>query len=135
MNGPTGKARAGALALCVLGVWLLRRRRQRRIAADPPAGAQTDALRYDVPVGQDPAAVIAALRQAGYRVARDLRPTHIQELLITSPGGTTLDRDQVRAAIERAPIDIEGASAPPHAVVFADETGPPAPTQPRPPAA
>jgi hypothetical protein len=112
------------LALVALGVWLLRPRGDDARSGHPTDSDAPARLRYRVPVGQDPAGVISTLRLAGYHVERDQRPTHIQEVVITSATDGALDREQVRAAIERAPIDIEGAPAAPHPVVFADESGP-----------
>lgn len=112
----------------VLGVLLfvlgaaraLRERRARRRARRLAAG-RAGSLRYVVPVGQDPAAVIAALRQAGYDVVREHEPTRIQELVIACPGGVDGQRSDVRAVIAHAPMDLGGAPPPEHRVVFADE--------------
>jgi hypothetical protein len=83
---------------------------------------RVDALRYRVPVGQDPAAVIAALEQDGFATVRDDAATHTQDLLILCPAGAERERAHVRAVIaHEAPIDMEGHPMPEHEVVFADE--------------
>jgi len=115
---PAAVDAAAAVAITALGMRLLGRRRKR---GRRPAPRPSRSLQYRVPVGQDPAAVIATLRQAGYRVERDVRPTHIQDLLITSATGSMLDGGRVRAVIERAPIDLGGGPAPAHTVEFVDE--------------
>lgn len=117
------RSRVAAVLLLLVAAWLLRRRRRGwRRPQEHEAFDQPESLRYRVPVGQDPAAVVAALRQAGYYVTRDEAPTRIHDLLITDATGS-LDREAVRTAIERAPIDLEGAPAPQHRVVFVDEPG------------
>jgi hypothetical protein len=112
-----------ALALIVIAAarGLLRRRSVRHAHA---SSHRVDSLRYRVPVGQDPAGVVSTLRQAGYDVRREQAPTRIQELVITRPGELGLERSTVRAAIAQAPIDLEGAPAPAHEVVFTDEPKP-----------
>lgn len=112
--------------LIITAVRALRSRRSSHSTPDP--SDQRRSLRYHVPVGQDPAAVIAALWQGGYEVVREHAPTHIQDLIITRPDGAGLERNAVRAAIARAPIDLEGAPAPGHEVVFGDEPEPAPPS-------
>ena len=112
--------------LVVASARSLRRRRSRRRNGGTLEGPAV--LRYRVPVGQDPAAVISTLRQAGYDVAREQAPTRIQEIVVTDPTGAGLDRSAVRATIARAPIDLGGAPAPAHRVVFTDEPEPAPPS-------
>ena len=45
-------------------------------------------LRYRVPEGADPAAIVVALRHGGYDVVND-HELHGEELLISCPGGPT----------------------------------------------
>lgn len=103
-----------ALVLLALVIALRLRRRPKK----------AESLRYQVPVGQDPAAVIAALRQAGYEVRRDHEPTRIQDVVITCPDGADSERARVRSVIAGAPVDLGGGAAPEHPVVFEDEPGP-----------
>lgn len=113
-GGMASRFRAPLVLLLLLSVALRAWRRR----------VQGGSLRYHVPVGQDPAAVIAALRQAGYEVVRDEAPTRIQDVIIMCPAGADKERNRVRSVIAHAPIDLEGAPAPAHEVVFEDEPGP-----------
>lgn len=83
---------------------------------------QVASLRYHVPVGQDPAAVMSALKLEGFEVVRDDAATNPQELLIMCPAGVDRERARVRAVIaHEAPVDMEGHPMPEHEVRFADE--------------
>ena len=102
------------------GVRVLRQR-QEALREEAVTG-QVETLVYDVPVGQDPAAIIAALKQEGFQAVREDAATHSQELLILCPAGADRERARVRALIaHEAPIDMEGHPMPPHDVRFADE--------------
>lgn len=97
------------------------RRRQEALRNEAVSG-QVESLRYDVPVGQDPAAVIMALKREGFEVVRDDAATNPQELLIMCPAGVDRERARVRAVIaHEAPVDMEGHPMPEHEVRFADE--------------
>jgi hypothetical protein len=104
---------APLILLLLIGIALKARRRAKKGGS----------LRYHVPVGQDPAAVITTLRQAGYEVTRDQAPTRIQDVVIACPEGVDIERERVRSVIARAPIDLGGAPAPAHQIVFEDEPG------------
>jgi hypothetical protein len=102
------------------GMRLLRRQQVER--QQDVASGKVNALRYHVPIGQDPAAVTAALLQDGYEVVRDDVATHVQELLILCPAGVDRERARVRSVItHEAAVDMEGHPMPEHDVVFDDE--------------
>jgi hypothetical protein len=120
------RAPLALLVLLVVALRALRRKgRLRRLLVGRPAPSyeKPGSLRYRVPVGQDPAAVVTTLRQAGYEVIRDEAPTHIQELVIQCPAGPEHERARVRSVIAQAPVDLGGSPAPEHLVRFADEPG------------
>lgn len=78
-------------------------------------------LRYHVPEGVDPAALVAALDHEGFRASTT--PGSLgEDLVIACPRGTDQDRDRVRATIQHA-YDLQGdpISQPP--VRFDDELG------------
>jgi hypothetical protein len=91
---------------------------------DEPVKAATRAyptLRYHVPEGQDPAAVMAALETEGYAATLSPGPaTH--EVLIPCESGVDRERAHVRAVIAHASLNMEGDPGD-HPVVFADEPG------------
>jgi hypothetical protein len=73
-----------------------------------------EALTYDVPNGQDPAAVIVALGHAGYPAVEDL-DGGTRQVLVSCPHGQIEARQHVRAV-------LEGVGGPvPTQVRFADE--------------
>jgi len=116
-----------AVAAVAAGVARAQRAQERSVAAAEAAEARADgsaggpgALRYHVPDGQDPVAVVAALSAAGIDATYEAR-SDLADILITTPAGADRERARVRAAIEQAPIDMEGHSMPPHEVRFADE--------------
>jgi len=97
------------------------RQRQTALRSDAVSG-QVESLRYQVPPGQDPAAVIAALKLEGFEVVRDDAALQTQDLLILCPGGAERERARVRAVIaHEASMDMEGHAMPEHEVHFADE--------------
>lgn len=79
------------------------------------------ALRYRVPTGQDPAAVVAALTHEGYSAVRDTRGADA-DILVPCPAGVDRERAHVRAVIAHAAAaDMEGHPMPEHEVHFVDE--------------
>lgn len=86
------------------------------ILVDP----EVPALRYEVPDGQDPAAVLAALRNSGY-VASAEQQAGNQGLLIGLPEGERPDREQVRSVIAGANTNLEGDASPAATPRFDDE--------------
>lgn len=109
------------VVLLVIGVYALasinRRQMTREDRAKRP-GAET--LRYRVPEGHDPVAVIAALQHEGFEAVED-HDAGFQVVLIPCPGGVGRDRERVRAAIGRAPVDLDAGASEPQPVLFADE--------------
>jgi hypothetical protein len=103
------------LALGVFAVVHLTRRAERDTI---PAGQPT--LRYSVPEGQDPAAVLVALRAEGLDAATEDEGPH-QDVVIACPTGVERERPRVRAIIQHARHlgDDEGVPVP--TVRFADE--------------
>jgi hypothetical protein len=73
-------------------------------------------LVYQVPAGQDPGTVLAAVRAEGCdAVAEGAR------VVIACPGGAKLLRGRMRAVIAAAPLNFEGDPAPKSDIVFEDE--------------
>lgn len=110
-----------AIVVIIIAMALLRSGRQaeeRKLRAqERPA----DTLRYHVPTGQDPAAVIGALANEGYDAVRDSE-ANTTDILVLCAAGKERERAHVRAVIEHvAPLDMEGHPTPPHPVAFADE--------------
>jgi regulator of protease activity HflC (stomatin/prohibitin superfamily) len=65
--------------------------------------AQTPTLEYEVPTGQDPAAILAALESEGYLATVDTTLPH-QVVLVACPAGTDRERARVRAVIQSASV-------------------------------
>jgi hypothetical protein len=76
-------------------------------------------LRYLVPIGQDPAAVLASLRAAGVASEPDLVDGESVVVISLTPPHT---RDSVRDLVRRAPENMQGDPRPARAVTFADES-------------
>jgi hypothetical protein len=62
---------------------------------------QTPTLEYDVPNGQDPVVILAALEREGYTATVDQNHTE-QRVVISCPGGLDRQRAQVRSIIASA---------------------------------
>jgi hypothetical protein len=78
-------------------------------------------LVYEVPEGQDPAAIVAALRQDGLEATEVMRQGR-QRVVISGPEGTENIRSRAREVIARgADLNLEGDPATPRKVTFADE--------------
>lgn len=111
------------LVIILIGVLAMTTRatRQSRKAGEMVDGSDT--LEYVVPVGQDPAAVIATLQEHGYQGRRNPDYTHTAMVVVQCPDGVEHDRPRVRTILEQAaPIDLEGDRAPAlDPVRFADE--------------
>ena len=56
-------------------------------------------LRYEVPPGQDPALVLAGLRQAGYDASADSEPGPSSPIIIIGATGGAPDREGVRRTL------------------------------------
>ncbi|KRF15534.1 hypothetical protein ASG90_12685 [Nocardioides sp. Soil797] len=105
-------------ALVIVALLSVLRGRERR--AQEIARLDDDqTLSYTVPVGQDPAAVLATLRSEGYEAV-----LQGSEITVACPAGADRERARVRALITNAPLDMEGDPSPTQDVQFPDE-GPP----------
>jgi hypothetical protein len=98
-------------------VLMSRRQMQREDRAKRP---DVETLRYHVPTGQDPAAVIAALHEEGFEAVED-HDAGFGQVLIPCLDGKDRERARARAVIGQAPLNLDGdpCDAPP--VRFADE--------------
>src|SRR5689334_3864818 len=68
-------------------------------------------LRYEVPAGQDPAVVLAGLRQAGYDASADSEPGPSSPIVIIGArGGGDPDREAVRRTL----ADLDGSNVVPY---------------------
>jgi hypothetical protein len=63
-------------------------------------------LRYEVPPGQDPAVVLAGLRQAGYDASADSEPGPSSPIVIIGATGGAPDREAVRRTL----ADLDGTN-------------------------
>lgn len=118
-----------ALVVAAVGIVRAQREQEESVAAAEEAETRTDgpaggasALRYHVPAGQDPAAVLAALETEGFRAAYEGR-ADTSDILILAPSGADRERAHARAVIRHAAIDMEGHPMPEHEIRFADEDG------------
>jgi len=88
---------------------------------DEVTGPGQDSLVYEVPEGQDPAAILAALRHDGLQATEVMRQGRQRVVIACSTGGEDL-RPRARALIaEKALLNLEGDPAADHRVRFADE--------------
>jgi hypothetical protein len=98
---------AAIIALGLITLYVLRQqtgfvRRHQRIDEELHS-PDTPTLVYEVPVGQDPTVILAALERAGYTATSDA--THPrQTVLIACPGGIEGERARVRSVIESASV-------------------------------
>jgi hypothetical protein len=104
MAGALIVALAAAAALVWIVLYVLRQQGAEREQIDERLlDEQTPTLEYDVPTGQDPAVLLAALQQAGYTASADPRPTH-HVVMILCPEGVERERGNVRSVIESASV-------------------------------
>jgi hypothetical protein len=101
------------LAVVMAGLAVLGRRQDRDLAR---AGATPGALAYRVPEGQDPAAVVTALRGEGLEAVADG-----DVVRVGGPGQGEPDREHVRRVLAVAPLNSEGDPAWTRDVRFLDE--------------
>ena len=107
------------VVVVIAAIGALRRRRDAvmgEVEAYP-----TDTLRYHVPEGQDPAAVLAALETDGYHATLAPSP-NTDDVLIPCRAGSDRERAHVRAVIAHADQNMEGDPGD-RPVLFADERG------------
>jgi hypothetical protein len=100
------------LVVVVGGFWAIaklgkqQQRQQQAILAD------SDALRYQPPAGQDPAVLVAALGRAGYVTSIDETTGGTPTLLVSSDTDTAPDREHVRRLIaDTDQMNFEGDAA------------------------
>ena len=80
-----------------------------------------DSLVYEVPEGQDPVAIVAALRSDGLEAVEVMRQGR-QRIVISGAVGREALRPRVRHLIaEKATLNLEGDPAGQHDVRFVDE--------------
>ncbi|MDQ4054699.1 MAG: hypothetical protein M3237_18670 [Actinomycetota bacterium] len=97
--------------------WVNSRRSEVERLADP----SVEKLEYEVPEGQDPAAVVKALKHDGLDAIAELRHGR-QLVLINATEGVERVRPRARAVIaQRALLNTQGDPAPEHEVRFLDE--------------
>ena len=68
-----------------------------------------ETLRYEVPPGQDPAAVLIGLREAGYDASTDAEPGPSSPVVVIGATGGAPDRE----ALRRTLADLEGTNVNP----------------------
>ena len=106
------------VGLLVFAPWL--GKQQREATELTESRHRADVLAYEVPPGQDPAAVLAALSAADVAAQPDVgSDRHL--VLIDARGGDAALRERAREAIAGAPLNTQGDPAPPRRVVFLDE--------------
>lgn len=106
----------------VVAVRYFRQDEERKYAE--ATGEVVDSLRYHIPPGQDPAAVLASLRLEGYDAVCDDRFDD-PDVLILTPAGRDRERAHVRAVLAHStPTNLEGDRQPAGRLIrFADEGG------------
>jgi hypothetical protein len=98
----------------VLGVLRARRASQ----GAKTANADRRVVRYHVPVGQDAAAALAAVRNAGFEARVDIAGGD-EDVLVTCDAGH--DDERLRRVLSNAPIDMAGHPFDTPPVTFAEE--------------
>ena len=109
-------ALAGVL---IVTLWL-GRSAERRADQPLPAPPSSVLLRYVVPEGQDPAAVVAALGAAGL-AAKSEQTGDVRTVVVALDRDTVLDREDVRTLIGDAGSTIQDGVAVTGVVRFDDE--------------
>jgi hypothetical protein len=87
------------LALLVAGLAAMGRGARQR--AEAVQGPDSETLRYHVPAGQDPAAVVAALTSEGFTAVSEPVPTG-HDVVVAVREGRERHRARVRATIQHA---------------------------------
>jgi hypothetical protein len=95
------------LIVLVLGAIAVKRFARREVEhSDRLQRADRPTLRYEVPPGQDPALVLAGLRQAGYDASADSEPGPSSPIVIIGATGGAPDRESVRRTL----ADLDGTN-------------------------
>jgi hypothetical protein len=104
MAGALIVALVAAAALVWIVLYVVRQQAAEREQIDKRLHDEnTPTLEYDVPTGQDPAVLLAALERAGYIASTDSRPTH-HVVMVLCPDGVERERGNVRSVIESASV-------------------------------
>jgi hypothetical protein len=104
------------LALLLVVLYFLREQvRHRQHVDEVIEDERTPTLEYEVPTGQDPSVILAALTRDGYTATVDPSGAH-QIVSVACPAGVDRERAHVRSLIESAnvtapddgvPLDVE----------------------------
>ncbi|HET7066262.1 MAG TPA: hypothetical protein VFI21_01520 [Nocardioides sp.] len=79
--------------------------------SDRLQNADRPTLRYEVPAGQDPAAVLAELQSSGYDASADSEPGPSSPIVIIgSTSGGPPDREELRSLLARSPVSVESSA-------------------------
>jgi len=98
----------------VAGAVMLQRLGRERQARHEQVEQAAHTVRYDVPEGQDPAAVLVALSRAGFEAVAD--PSDVHRITIVCPLGPG-QREEVRLLLEQETANtLEGQERGDHAV-------------------
>jgi hypothetical protein len=87
--------------------------------SDRLQNADRPTLRYEIPPGQDPAVVLAGLRQAGYDASADSEPGPSSPIVIIGATGGEPDREQVRRTL----ADLDGTNVVPEESARVERSG------------
>lgn len=112
---------AVAVVLLIVGAVMLSRLGRNRAERHEEVTSARHTLRYDVPAGQDPAAVLVALSRGGFEAVAD--PVDQHRLTIMCPLGPQ-QREEVRVVLENEAgqtLDPQDEHVPGGPVRFADE--------------
>ena len=112
---------AVVVVLLIVGAVMLSRLGRERAVRHEQVATARHTLRYDVPAGQDPSAVLVALSRGGFEATSD--PTNSHAVTIVLPLGSQ-QREEVRVLIENEAgqtLDPQDDVVPGGPVRFADE--------------
>jgi hypothetical protein len=88
------------IVVIVIAAVAIKRFGNREVArSDRLQYADRTTLRYEIPPGQDPAAVLAGLRGAGYDASPDSEPGPSSPIVIIGAHGGSPDREAVRRTL------------------------------------
>jgi hypothetical protein len=96
------------LVLVLAAVAIKRYSRAEMRHSDRLQNADRPTLRYEVPNGQDQAAVLTDLRSHGYDVSADSEPGPSSPIVIIgTPSGAPPDREELRSLLARSPVNVD----------------------------